>query len=136
MGCDIHLHIEVKINGKWEHYSAPYVNRWYDLFGKMAGVRSDEEPIAEPRGLPDDATAVTFFDAKRGEGDYHNHSWLDAREIRELEQWVHGRTKSHSSWHFENWGFVFGNYPSSFIEYPDDRVEGWEDIRFVFWFGN
>lgn len=27
MGCDIHLHIEVKINGAWEHYATPRVDR-------------------------------------------------------------------------------------------------------------
>lgn len=63
MGCDIHLHTEVKINGVWHHMGAPSVPRNYRLFAKMAGVRGIETPIAEPRGLPGDATLLTRRDA-------------------------------------------------------------------------
>ncbi len=54
MGCDIHCHIEIKVEGTWHHYSAPNVDRSYRLFARMAGVRNTGgvKPIAPNRGLP------------------------------------------------------------------------------------
>lgn len=81
MGCDIHLHTEVKINGAWHHYSCPNVDRNYDLFARMAGVRGDIDPISEPRGIPKDATFLTKFACNHRGIDGHSHSWLNAEEI-------------------------------------------------------
>lgn len=143
MGCDIHLHTEVKINGTWHHYSTPAVPRWYLLFARMANVRNyeDVEPIAEPRGLPQDATALTLFDAERWGPDGHSHSYLSAEEIAELVQWVKDKSEQFKFefapfWESNTFGFVFGNNWSGFSKYPADRPEGLEDVRFVFWFDN
>ena len=133
MGCDIHLHQEVKINGKWEHYGIADVTRNYQLFAKMAGVRGDEAPIAEPRGYPVDVTNVTQFDAARWASDSHTPSWLDAEEITKLFEWMKepGETRPR-----EWFGYLFGNHWDSFTKYPEDRPAGLEDVRFVFWFDN
>ena len=67
MGCDLHLHTEVKINGKLHHYGSHRPHRNYDLFAKMANVRNyDEEiePISLPKGLPEDITELTKYDAE------------------------------------------------------------------------
>lgn len=45
MGCDIHLHIEIKMNGLWRHYSMPHIERDYCLFGVMAGVRGNKDDM-------------------------------------------------------------------------------------------
>ncbi len=37
MGCDIHLHTEVKIANVWHRYGCPSVDRNYRVFAKMAG---------------------------------------------------------------------------------------------------
>ena len=88
MGCDIHCHAEVKINGKWEHYSTPQFERNYRIFEKMAGVRGDEEnAISAPKGLPEDCSVVTMLDSRRWGADGHSHSWLSADEIRQLSEW-------------------------------------------------
>jgi hypothetical protein len=135
MGCDIHLHTEVKIDGVWHHYSAPNVDRNYSLFWKMAGVRGrgtdDFEPIARPRCLPADVTAITRIDASRMDG--HSHSWLSAAEIQQLEDWVESRgwDRDHC-WFTKNWGRLFGGSYSGFTKYPNDRCV--DDVRFVFWF--
>ena len=40
MSCDIHLHVEVKVNGKWLHYDKVGMHPFfYEMFAKMAGVR-------------------------------------------------------------------------------------------------
>ena len=40
MGCDIHAHLEIKIDGKWLYYSPVNINRNYNVFAKTAGVRN------------------------------------------------------------------------------------------------
>ena len=135
MGCDIHLHTEIKLNGKWQHMSAPHIRRDYRWFSHMAGVRNNDDitPISEPKGLPSDASEVTKFDADRWDGDGHNHSYLTADEIVEMEN----RIKDMDD-HFpeRQWGYLFGNSWGGFKEYPEDVPEGIEDVRFVFWFDN
>lgn len=57
MGCDIYMHSQVKIDGKWQwHDQEIYNGRSYTLFGILDGTRSNEfEPIAENKGFPDDS---------------------------------------------------------------------------------
>lgn len=148
MGCDIHLHVEVKINGKWHHYSCPSVDRSYRLFAKMADVRNSDcygiEPISTPKGLPDDVTELTkfCFEVDWGE-DAHSVSYLTSGEIVELQNWGNdylGRELPGGIKHWfmeEEFGYLFGNSFTGFYEegsgyYP----EGLEDFRFVFWFDN
>lgn len=127
MGCDIHLHIEVEIDGKWCHMNEPDVDRHYRLFARMAGVRNDAtyeaEPISQPRGLPDDISTVTNMHAQLWEGDAHSHSWLSMGELALIEQ------------EFEQpFGCVFGcrfrTVHDCPAEFPPHR------IRAVFWFDN
>ncbi len=150
MGCDIHLHTEVKINGVWHHYGCPQVWRSYNLFAKLANVRNYEdpgspeyiEPISEPRGLPEDATAVTKYDSDRWGVDGHSHSWIGAQEIAQVAEWAkkRGMEKAPNGmegfWESDMFGYLFGNDWSGFTKYPDERPEGLEDIRWVFWFDN
>lgn len=123
MGCDIHAHIEVKLDDKWEHYSHLYIERSYALFGKIAGVRSDEfDPVAEPRGLPEDMSVVTAFDAKLWEGDMHSTGWLTADEMEDVRKWYQQRVGY--GYPGAPFGYLFGNY---FAE---------KECRLVFWFDN
>lgn len=57
MGCDIYMHSQVKIDGKWQWYDQEIYNgRSYTLFGILDGTRgTDFEPIAERKGFPDDS---------------------------------------------------------------------------------
>ena len=110
----------------------PDCNRNYALFERMAGVRGDESnAIAAPRGIPKDATKLTKFDAKHWGSDGHSHSWLSAAEITGLRKWADDNGLE-SPWD----RYLFGNYYSGFTKYPEDRPNGLEDVRFVFWFDN
>jgi hypothetical protein len=122
MGCDIHLHQEVKINGVWHHYGCPSVGRSYRLFALMADVRNngEVEPIAKQKGVPSDITELTKFDLVGWEDDGHSHSWLSAGEIELLYDFL-------DSGHIDDLGYVFG--------YPWNHIPlGVDDFRFVFWF--
>jgi hypothetical protein len=141
MGCNIHLHIEIKIEGQWEHYGCPFMPRDYVLYGKMAGVRAEDiDPICPPKGFPTDATFITKIDYYR---DYHHHaSWFNIEEIRELELWFNQRAIDAAkdflwypgaSWFLyleQMTGYLFGN------GFYKSEAHGIQDVRFVFWFDN
>lgn len=111
MGCDIHMMVEVKMHvndvEKWvnfDHFRKnPYFgvfddeseyervdlcsNRNYAAFSQLCGVRaySEESPkIADPRGMPSDASDYCADEAKRWDGDAHSHSYATLKEIRDF----------------------------------------------------
>lgn len=144
MGTDIHLHIEIKVNGKWEHYNKPKIDRNYELFAKLAGVRIVKgiEPISLPKGLPEDLSAITKMHADWQSEFQHSHSWLDVNEIREVEEWWKKYYLKH--WHTHStegvsyiesqWGYLFGDAISGFGAFPESYPAEIEDVRMVFWF--
>lgn len=142
MGCDIHLHIEVKVKDKWEHYACPSVDRWYRLFEKMAGVRGGvANAMSEPKGLPNDINKLTAIDRERWGRDAHSCSWLSKEEIVKLEEWVSSIGKQTDECidleHTILKTYLFGSSFASFATRAEDFKDmGLEDVRFVFWFDN
>lgn len=86
MGCDIHVHLEIEIDGQWHHYNSINLYRNYTLFAKMADVRNDGSitPLSTCRGLPENISVVTKLDVDSWGNDGHSHSWLNAKEISEI----------------------------------------------------
>lgn len=126
MGCDIHIHSEIKVKGKWLHYDQPECSRDYALFVKNA--------ISAPRGIPKDASKTTKLCCEHDGPDGHSHSWLSSEEITQLAKWAedNGRDWIKNIW--DQW--LFGNSYSAFHKYPQDRPKFLEDVRFIFWFDN
>jgi hypothetical protein len=121
MGCDIHLYVERRENGKWVtcdawekdpgdggRASVPYKKsfyhgRNYDLFAIFADVRNGRgfagvktgegfTPISPPRGIPADCCAE-YRDVAEGWGvDGHSHSWLTVADIMSYD-WTQTTTK-------------------------------------------
>lgn len=138
MGCDIHVHAEIKIEGIWYHYSQPDIRRWYNLFTKLANVRCygepESNPIAQDKGLPKDISLITAIEAKHWDSDGHSHSFMNAKEIKELHDWVDKQELKGMDYY--NWchgGWLFGNSWSMDSETLPKEVT---DIRWVFWFDN
>lgn len=150
MGCDIHLHSEVKRNGKWMHHSEQKVERNYPLFAKMGEQSRNDSgiiPISKPKGIPEDATELTKMHVEKYGVDGHTHSWLNAKEISELhkfikdpdnpKEWFHGRYGDRLMWSHDNLPYFMGNHLSGFFDYPEDWGDtGIEDVRYVFFFDN
>jgi hypothetical protein len=141
MGCDIHLHVEIKINGKWEHYQHPKVRRNYNLFALMADVRNsdgDVIPVSRPKGIPDDISFMTKFCLEQDKGkNPHSHSWLSAAEIAQLEhEWkqVSGEMDHEDLEQDLIGAYFFGNSYAGFHLYRRENPRAVEDLRFVFWF--
>ena len=137
MGCDIHLHIELKHeNGEWHHYGAPDVDRWYALFEKMAGVRGSlDNAISLPKGLPEDASTITKAEFEYWKDEAHSISWLSSDEIIELENWLSAfYDLEQDILHM----YLNGQKITSYFKYDYSNfpVYGYTDVRFVFWFDN
>ena len=139
MGCDIHLHVEVKIKDKWHHYDRPDIGRNNFLFNLMAGVRGEgkpEKPISLPKGLPRDISELTAFEADYCKEDWHNHSYLTSKEVVTLFEKLKENNPPFDFRSNLQWGYLFGNGYESFYKYPEDYPKELQDFRFVFWFDN
>lgn len=131
MGCDIHLYVEKKVDGVWVSadewksdedgrmivpYEKEFYNdRNYDLFAILANVRNGRgfagcytgegfNPIADPRGIPDDVCEAVKFEYDAWDGDGHSHSYFTVKELLEYD-WTQKTKKSGwvSSVEFYNW---------------------------------
>lgn len=86
MGCDIHMVLERKVNGKWLGlHDFPYGSgRWrardrnYERFNAIAGIRGDGP--ATPKGLPVDTSDLGRYVVEGWDSDGHSHTWLTLRE--------------------------------------------------------
>lgn len=138
MGCHIHPHIEVKVAGKWLHYSIPNLRRCYALFTRICGVRdfASVAAIALPRSLPKDITEITRIEWLFEGG--HTPTWLDRLELNELIRWHEAYLESrkpgtgHTA-QMEQWGYMTGN---NFLECQGSNPPEYEDVRFICWFDN
>lgn len=108
MGCDIHVFTEEKLNygnkkGEWfncDHYKKNiyfgtdeyeqeyqvipiYDNRNYTLFSILANIRNygNNEPISEPKGLPQDCCKEIREENERWGCDGHSHSYFTLKEL-------------------------------------------------------
>jgi hypothetical protein len=132
MGCDIHLFVEAKNkDDKWVMVDNPTVNRNYDLFEKMAGVRGESyNALVQPRGLPDNVSEGTRLHRDYWGEDGHTESYLKQSEIEQLEKWI----DKQEGFGFCSLGYMFGNGFS--LSHDDFRDTGVKDVRLVFWFDN
>ncbi len=121
MGCDIHLYVEIKQDGKWvwwkdqtieedeghtyvEWKKQIYTGRNYDLFAVLADVRNGRGfagidtgdayiPISTPRGVPHDATEEFEKIVKSWDMDGHSHSYLSLLELISTDEYWNQGTK-------------------------------------------
>ena len=96
MGCDIHLIVESRIGSTWRHVDGSfYDDRNYDLFAILADVRNATcgdtlTPIAPPRGVPKDASALYRELVNSWESGGHSHSWHSLRHLLQFD-WTQNR---------------------------------------------
>lgn len=151
MGTDIHLHVELRVNGTWEHYACPSVQRWYALFGVMAGVRGDAPPIAIPKGVPCNMSIITRMSYEHHGRDAHTASWFNEDEIDKLVAWLKereqidrdaGRELPPLGYDLEHeilrGTYLFDSSLTSFKHYHNVEYlpRGCDAVRLVFWFDN
>lgn len=93
MGCDIHLYVEFKQNERWIHNpSITYDDRNYNVFAMLANVRNGKgfagcdtgdgfNPIAMPRGLPNNVSSIIEIESEKWGPDGHSHSYITLTEL-------------------------------------------------------
>ena len=141
MGCDIHGFLEwkrFKGDDGWFILGIPPDDRWYDTFAVLAGVRNyveGLEPIAEKRGVPDDASYETKEEVEKWGVDGHSHTWLTIDDIDNYDwnQVVTDRDGVQvraSMLLTPNW-VAFINYMREL-----SRIHGKNKVRLIIWFDN
>ena len=104
MGCDIHLHAEVRDeDGVWKdettyetewigeyplQVNTIYDGRHYAIFAILAGVRNYYHgitPISPPRGLPDDVSTIVLAESENWGMDGHSHSYFTLEELEDFD---------------------------------------------------
>ncbi len=154
MGCDIHCRAEKRdTSGQWVAVGVrePFDWRQYGLFAWLANVRnySDVPPLAEPKGVPGDASRSTLEDISSWDGDGHSHSWHDLATLMAFDyeqlvedrritvqtgpnSWNGGATSAPGGGKTMTYREFLG--PKYFEELERLKAEGVD--RIVFWFDN
>jgi hypothetical protein len=116
MSCDMHAFIERPYTGSddYQAIAKVFIDRDYEFFGMIAGVREEELIVFEPRGIPSDASIETCYQYACEESDAHTPSWLTAEEIRQIEERADWTSNEH----------LFA------------MMRALPDSRIVFWFDN
>lgn len=87
MGCDIHLHAEMRINGRWEYAGSVEVGRCYTSFGKIAGVRDNNQTqLTYPNGLPEDVNPMTRFLIMKTTD--HSCGFMEGKHLKKYTTWA------------------------------------------------
>lgn len=92
MGCDIHFHIEYKVDNHWEYDQTLSkkcdrdIGRNYSLFSILAGIRGAYDPMIEPRNVPKDLSLQLseIWNVWNG-GDGHTPTYYTMSEFLSLK---------------------------------------------------
>lgn len=161
MGADIHSRAEVNWGASWEvvedaiwraphfrddepvtFWNVPYTvepfwERNYALFGLLADVRNywDITPIAQPRGVPEDASSVWRGVVDYWDRDLHSMSWFTYDELKAVRQNLHGEVVFGDGTS-ESYEALFGQTLDDVLA-PVSRIADRNiPVRFVFGFDN
>lgn len=134
MGCDIHAFVEYRQPKgdegqdppEWRGFREAHLERDYEMFGLLAGVRSLVDPIADPRGLPPDIGFWTQCGQRDWQADMHTPTWLTFEEYAEVVKRACGRI-SHP---YERVTYV------GLLGLMTALVGRGCDVRLVLWFDN
>lgn len=122
MGCDIHICVEVGSSASQDHWFGMAtdvdMNRDYNLFSKLAGVRGVEPALIEPRGLPNYISYETERYYEYWQNDAHTSAWLLLAELRLIPEMI------------EQPVFIYMEALAKYHNLPENKV------RMVFWFDN
>lgn len=156
MGCDIHIVVERKWDGRWvglrtdqgsvrggyngeeTDWVYPDVGkRDYDFFARLAGVRGDRE--VKTFGIPGDASDLSLMLLAQWEGDGHSFSYLPLKEFAERwcaedEAFIAARAVERLEGKDRAYARLLDRASIGTFDLYDDMDV--EDFRVVFWFDN
>ena len=128
MGCDIHLHVEVRSrktkkehnDSKWysDEFYGEFSDRNYNMFSALADVRNDGdiERIVPERGLPTDGLAFATED----------HYYLTITDDKELIEWGERYCSRENAEKWVSAGYSVRNPNNeNMVSGPDWHSENW-----------
>lgn len=132
MGCDIHAYIEYRnkdaasaafaYERQWTDFSGRLtLNRNYEMFGIIAGVRCPFTPVAPLRGLPDDVSWEVAKDAYQFVVD--DDKWRDID--KELGRIRRSRAEEEVAKGYARWRTNYGGDERSYITISDWHSHTW-----------
>lgn len=141
MGQNIHAHIEVQFNGKWEHFSAPRVFRDYKLYSLMGSDRAEEgmSPVTGvTAGMPADASPVTAYCLELDVTQYSQRvrdtvHHINAEGIRLLQNAYRNARPEKTLFDTDLEESVFRCYIAGEAIW---RHVGFDGVRIIYWFDN
>ena len=130
MGMDIHIYMEYcnRKTNRFTFYREFKARRCYGLFGILAEVFYDENPLYISRGFPDDASDYVLKEYRDWRADAHHTSWLNAEEFGYCLDLAKERYPDDDEDWLKDYEFILKNLKDS------DNDE--EPARIVFWFDN
>lgn len=147
MGCDIHMYGEaLEPPSKYKYLGRIAIDRNYALFAWLAGVRNYAGliPFADPRNIPDDASAEILEMSNDWELDAHTRSWysvaellaVNFEEIVENRRCFLGNSGAHTCERGAGQMITLGDLIGrDFIE-EMKRIGRLGCVRVIFWFDN
>lgn len=137
MGQTIHAHVEVKVDGKWEHFNAPLVERNYTLFSLLGSEALDcvQKSAAVIDGIPDDISVLTRMCFAQDQFMYkpYHLGWVSSHGLRLLQEEYREATPDVSVLENDFEHSIFRCYVGGNAISMHD---GFDDSRLVFWFDN
>ena len=133
MSRDIHMHMEIKIRGKWEHYRhsrEPKDCRFHDhMMDRVTDLKFE---------VPEDLSQITMLNLKYWVGDAHHIGILGLEAIAEVEAWFNGLLAQGGIHNYDNkpFGYLLGMRWKSLVAYPSELPFEIEDARIIYWFDN
>lgn len=127
-----------KYNSNWYDYFANqnyanYRGRNYCLFTFLAGVRGNKKPYIEPRGIPEDCSALIRKVYEKWAGDAHTPHYYYLSELMEAE-WEDWFRHMEDEYEYDR------NPLAEFFNYYLPRIINLgldpDMVRFTFWFDN
>ena len=136
MSTSVHMHVEVKKDGQWQHYSAPHIPTDHTFYDLISGVYGKICPIAAPRGLPSDLSSMTAYCYALDEKNFsrlHHQSWLGPEELLRLQQQLNELLPTTNPLDRD----LEEGYLRCYINNNAISAHrGFDDSRIVFWFDN
>lgn len=153
MGCDIHMVLEKRYDGSWiglhafqrmtvltsqlpgDNEPLRYSNMYWDatarnysLFAALASVRGESPVGNDPRGLPDDISALAEMEVESYGDDGHSHTHMLLSEAATIFMTFHRPTYLLTNERHDVAAGLFGIY----IDKPED----FDEYRLIIWFDN
>lgn len=141
MSKNLNLHIEIKINGTWHHYSNPSFKQDYNVMSKLIDdsyfehIVNDNADFTSIGGSNDVPNNLTFLTKKSIEFSLEegNITVLNSEQIKGFVNWIMNKTNENFIYYSDFLFTVFND-----ICYPVKKDNGdyeyeVEDMRYIIW---